>query len=92
MPLRVKLIGDLQRFTDAEIVELAGDGYRLETAIDDLTRRYPRLGREIFDDQGRIHYALILMTGGRRVAWPQEKDAPIEDGGELVLMRFMAGG
>jgi molybdopterin converting factor small subunit len=90
--IRVRVIGDLRRFVESDTVEIAGGGCKLSAVLDELVRRYPRLGRELFDDQGRMHYASVLTMCGRRVTWPQDRDESIEDGGELMLTRFHSGG
>lgn len=92
MSVAVRLVGDLQRFAEPQPLETGGGDCTLEAALDELARQYPRLGRELFDDRHRLHYAVVLMISGRRVTWPDDKDAPIEDGGELMLTRFHAGG
>jgi hypothetical protein len=90
--VRIRLIGDLCRFVDVETIEIDGDGCTLGEALDELVRRRPRLGRELFDDQGRLHYALVFTISGRRAMWPEDRDRLIEDGAELMLTRFHSGG
>jgi molybdopterin converting factor small subunit len=90
--VKVRLVGDLTRFVGPEPIELEGAGCTLGAAFDELTRRFPRLGRELFDDRGRLHYAVVLVIGGRTAIWPRDKDSPIEDGGEFLLTRFHSGG
>ena len=92
MSVKVRLIGDLRRFVGHEAIEIEGGSLTLAVALDELSRRYPRLGAELFDDKGRIHYALVLTTSGRRATWPDDQDRLIEDGGELMLTRFHCGG
>ncbi len=92
MPVKVRIIGDLVRFVDSDNLELDGAECSLGAAFDELGRRFPRLGRELFDDRGRLHYAMVLMISGRTAVWPQDKDTVIEDGGELLLTRFHSGG
>jgi len=90
--VKVRLVGDLRRFVEHEAIEIEGGGLTLAAALDELRRRYPQLGAELFDDQGRMHYALVLTTNGRRATWPDDKDRLIEDGCELMLTRFHCGG
>lgn len=91
MLVRVRLIGDLRRFSDVESFETESDA-TLGTALEALARQHPRLGEELFDAQGRLHYAVVLMIGDRRVMWPDDSGTPIEDGEQLMLTRFHAGG
>jgi len=90
--IRVRLIGDLRRFVESEIVEIESGGCTLGAALHELARLHPRLGRELFDDQGRLHYAVVLMTSGRRALWPEDSERLVENGGELLLTRFHTGG
>ena len=92
MPVTIKLMGDLRRFADSETVEIACGGCTLGAAIDEVVRRHPRLGEQLFDDQGRLRYTTLLIVAGHSATWPQDRDRLIEDGGELLLMRFVAGG
>lgn len=92
MAVKIRLVGDLRRFVETEIVETEGGGCSLRAALDELVRRHPRLGQELFDDKGMLHYALVLMISGRPASWPQDEDKMIEDGGELMLTRFHSGG
>jgi molybdopterin converting factor small subunit len=92
MPITVRVLGDLSRFTGGNSLEIEGSGWSPGAVLQELIRRYPGLGREVFDEQGRIHYALVLMADGKPVAWPNDKDRPIEDGGELLMTRFHSGG
>jgi molybdopterin converting factor small subunit len=91
----VRLVGDLRRFAEHDIVEFeagAPDGCSLGTAVAELIRRNPRVADEVFDEQGRLRYTSLLILNGRSAAWPQDKDRPIEDGAEVILTRFYSGG
>lgn len=92
MSVRVRLMGDLRRFVESDVIEIDAGGYSVAAAFDEIVKRHPRLGRELFDDQGRLHYAMALTMGGRRIFWPQDRDELIEDDGELMLTRFHSGG
>jgi molybdopterin converting factor small subunit len=93
--ITVKVVGDLRRFAESEVVELdaaSPGGFSLGTAVDELVRRNPRLAKELFDEQGRLRYTSLLVLNGQTAAWPQDKDRAIEDGAEVVLTRFYSGG
>jgi len=90
--IRVRVLGDLRRFLDSETVEFEEDGRTLGDALDELSRLHPRLGKELFDDKGRLHYAVVLRVSGRPVVWPEDRGEMVEPGGELLLTRFHAGG
>ena len=92
MPVKIKLMGDLGRFADSETVEIEGGDSTLGAVLDEVTQRYPALGSQLFDDQGRLRYTTLLVLGGRSLAWPGDRGEPINEGAELLVMRFMAGG
>ena len=88
----VKIVGDLNRFVQARSLELKGARYTLGSAVEELVRRNPRLGEQLFDREGRLHYATVLALDGRAAGWPQDRDTVIGDGVELMLTRFHSGG
>ncbi len=92
MSLRIRVVGDLRRFVEPETVQINGEKWSLGSAVDELVRLYPSLGRELFDDRGRLHYAVVIVVNGRPVVWPQGKDELIENGGEMMITRFHCGG
>ncbi len=92
MAIRVRLIGDLRRFVDSELVNIEGGSQTLSSTLRELARLHPRLGKELFDQQGRMHYAVVLMTNGHRLQWPDDEERLIENGGELLLTRFHSSG
>mgnify|MGYP000205644320 CR=1 FL=1 len=92
MAVTVRLVGDLRKFAGSDTIELEGGGCTLGAAFDELARHHPRLGGELFDEQGRLHYALVMLIDGRPAAWPEDRDKLIEDGGDVLLTRFHSGG
>jgi hypothetical protein len=46
----------------------------------------------LLDDHGRLRYTTLLIVDGRSLTWPQDRDVLIADTGELLIMRFVAGG
>ena len=92
MSVTIKVVGDLRRFVEGETIEVCDAGCSLGVALERFLCLYPQIGRELFDEHGRLHYALVLATGGRRLSWPQDRDVSMEDGQELLLTRFHRGG
>lgn len=92
MVVTVRVVGDLRRFVQADTVELDGAAYTLGGAVDELVRCNPRLGEQLFDRDGRLHYATVLALNGRPATWPRDRESVIGDGGELMLTRFHSGG
>jgi molybdopterin converting factor small subunit len=92
MSITAKLLGDLSRFTDSPTITLAGGPRSLGQVLEELVRRYPSLRTQLFEDGGGTRNSLLLVAGGRSLKWPADEGSTIEDGGELVVMRYLAGG
>ncbi|NLO28456.1 MAG: hypothetical protein GX113_09845 [Actinobacteria bacterium] len=92
MAIDVRMIGDLRRLAGAGSVELEGVGWIIGAAVDEVLRRFPRLGESFFDEKGGLRYSGMVVRNGRSVTWPRDRDVAVQDGDEPVLMRFMAGG
>lgn len=92
MSIKVRVVGDLQRFVEPGTVEIDGGRLSLSASMAELVRRYPLLGRELFDEQGRLHYAVVIALNGRRMAWPDDGGTIISDDDEVMVTRFHCGG
>jgi hypothetical protein len=92
MPITAKLLGDLSRFTESPTITLEGGPRSLGEVLDEVVRRCPLLQNQLFDEQGGVRNSLLLAVGGRSLKWPGDKGSAIEDGGELLVMRYLAGG
>ena len=95
MAMRVRLAGDLHKLTGSNIIEIEGNdqgGLTLGQAVQELVRRYPRLGEQLFDEQGRIRYTWLLVSDGQTLDWRRDRDRILAEGGELLIMRFFSGG
>jgi hypothetical protein len=92
MSITVKLMGDLGRFADSPAVVLEGGPLGLAEVLDELILRYPSLRSQLFDDQGGIRASLLLAVKGRCMKWPEDEGSIIEEGGEVLVMRYLAGG
>jgi molybdopterin converting factor small subunit len=88
----VRIVGDLSRFVQAPSLELQGARYTLGSAVEELVRRNPQLGEQLFDREGRLRHATVLALDGRVAGWPQDRDMVLEDGVEFMLTRFHSGG
>ena len=93
MPITVRVIGDLRRSVENDVVELepgASGESNLGAPVEQLIRRNPELGKELFDDQGRLRYTSPLILNGQSAAWLRDKDKSIENGAEVT--RLFSGG
>ncbi|MCX8032239.1 MAG: MoaD/ThiS family protein [Thermoleophilia bacterium] len=92
MAVKVRLVGDLHRLTGSRVVEVKAADQTLGAVIAALVQEYPKLGEQLFDEQGRIRYTWLLVADGRPLSWPQDKEHRLQEDGELVIMRFFSGG
>lgn len=92
MSITVKLMGDLGRFADSPTITLEGGPLGLAEVLDLLILRYPLLRSQLFNDQGGTRTSLLLAVKGRCMKWPEDEGSIIENGDELLVMRYLAGG
>ncbi len=75
----------------ASRLDLAATG-TLDAVLRELVDRWPRLGRRICDEQGRIRRFVNVYVDGedvRRLAGPE---TPVPDGAEVQVLPSVAGG
>ena len=92
MPVSIRIVGDVARFAGSEPVDIDRAGCTLAVALEELAARHPRLGAELFDDEGRMRHTWVLALDGARAQWPRDKERLIPDGGQLLVTRFYGGG
>jgi hypothetical protein len=90
--VHLKSIGDLRDYFGraSQDVELA-DGSSFEDLLQSIGERWgPKLPHYLWDAQkDRFRGAVFFLVGGRVI---QDFGLPLEDGGEIVLMRALSGG
>jgi len=90
MSVTVRLHPILQNLTGGqELVEVTG--HTTDESLKDLESRFPVIKQLIRDKQGQLRrYCEILVNS--KSAYPEELTTPVEDGDQIDIMIFVAGG
>ena len=70
-------------------VESAGN---LRAVLDEVERRWPRLGRRIRDEQGELRRFVNVYVNGEDCRPLAGQDTPVADGAEVQVIPSVAGG
>lgn len=92
MAVTVLVPGALRSEVDgAARLEVAAAG-TLDAVLRELTERWPRLGRRVCDEQGRIRRFVNVYVDGEDVRTRDGLDTPVTDRSTVILLPAMAGG
>jgi molybdopterin converting factor small subunit len=90
MAIEVNLHKTHQQYTGGKgSVEV--EGKTVGECLKDLIRKYPPLGKEIFDKKGKLSGIVEVYLNGA-TAYPDELVKPVKDGDKIQLVYFLAGG
>ena len=64
----------------------------LRAVLDEVERRWPRLGRRIRDEQGELRRFVNVYIDGEDVRAAAGQDTPVPDGSEVQVIPSVAGG
>ena len=60
--------------------------------VENLEAAYPALAGKLSDDAGRLRRGLSLFVNDRYINSPPEADVELEDGDEVFIVPYIAGG
>ncbi len=92
MAIKIEFKSGLKDITGASKTTLDKSFNTFEKTMQELIRLYPGLKDEMFYTDGSIDYAYQIFLNGKRLSWPEDKEARVKDGDELIFLIFMAGG
>ena len=72
--------------------QVPAQGDTVRAVLEDLTERFPGLGRQIFEDDGEIATFVNVYVEGEDVRTLDGLDTPVHDGQTVILLPAMAGG
>src|SRR5207237_951592 len=71
--------------------QVPAQGETVRAVLEDLTSRFPGLGRQIFEDDGEIATFVNVYVEGEDVRTLDGLDTPVHDGQTVILLPAMAG-
>lgn len=90
MSVKVHLYSGLKEFTGGQNVAEV-QGTTVGECLADLVGQFPRLKRELFDEDGQLA-TKILVSINLKSAYPEELGKPVDSEDELYIVRVIAGG
>ncbi|MCL6638599.1 MAG: MoaD/ThiS family protein [Firmicutes bacterium] len=92
MTIQVKFMSLLNSVTGTAQVELEPVYRTVGELLVGLSRQFPALGREIFDEDGKLDYLYQVVLNGEKIPWEETWDTPVPDGSRISIFAVMGGG
>jgi molybdopterin converting factor small subunit len=86
--IRVSIPSQLIAYTDGA-TRVEAEGATVGGVLEDLDRRYPGLKFRVIDEQDRIRRHMRIFIGQDEA---KRVDAPVCDGGEVLIFGALSGG
>jgi molybdopterin converting factor small subunit len=91
MPVIIEIPTAFRRFTDGQPkVDCSAD--TIAEALNQLTAKFPDLGRHVRDDQGQIRQFLNVYLNDEDIRFLGGESCSIKDGDRVLLVPSIAGG
>ena len=91
MSITIVLPSVLSRHADGAS-HLQANGATVGEALDDLGRRYPHLGPQLYDPQGHTHSFVAFYLNDQDVRFNGGLRAPVHEGDVINVLTAIAGG
>ncbi len=92
MSIQVSLMSFLSEYTGTNKVFLEPKHRTVGEVLNELTRLYPALKQELFDEDGKLDYFYQIILNGDKLVWEEIQETPVKDGDELVIFGVLGGG
>jgi len=92
MSIQVKFMSLVGAAAGVRQVELEPVCRTVGEVLDELTRLYPALKDELFDEEGRLDYLYHVILNDEILSWPEFQDEPVKDGDSLGIIAMLGGG
>jgi len=93
MQVSVKLFGEFREAAGSERVELEmGQGATVGDVLAELSRRWPEVGKRLFDAEGKVQAYLHVFLNGENVDAKDGLATPVGEGGAVTFFPPVGGG
>jgi sulfur-carrier protein len=91
MPVIIEIPTAFRRFTDGQ-PKIDCSAVTIAEALNQLTAKFPDLGRHVRDDQGQIRQFLNVYLNDEDIRFLGGESCSIKDGDRVLLVPSIAGG
>jgi molybdopterin converting factor small subunit len=91
MPVIIEIPTAFRRFTDGQ-PKIDCSAVTVAEALNQLTAKFPDLGRHVRDDQGQIRQFLNVYLNDEDIRFLGGEGCTIKDGDRVLLVPSIAGG
>jgi molybdopterin synthase sulfur carrier subunit len=91
MPVIIEIPTAFRRFTDGQ-PKVDCSAVTIAEALNQLTAKFPDLGRHVRDDQGQIRQFLNVYLNDEDIRFLGGESCSIKDGDRVLLVPSIAGG
>ena len=91
MSVTISISTALRRFAD-NLDELVVNAGHVESALAEAARHHPKLGAQLFTEDGRVRGFILVFVNGRNIKHLQQQQTQLTDGDRISLVPAIAGG
>ncbi len=92
MSIQIKFMPLIASAAGVGLIQLEPVCRTVGEVLDELTRLYPALEAELFDEEGKLDYLYQIFLNGERLEWSLARDEPVKDGDQLTVFAVLGGG
>lgn len=92
MSIQVKFMSMLHSVAGVGKLELEPVYSTVGELLTGLSRQFPALGQEIFNEEGKLDYLYQVVLNGQKIDWEETWDTPVPDGSCLSIFAVLGGG
>jgi len=92
MSIQVKFISPISAVTGMRQVDLDPVHRTVGEVLDELTRQYPALKNELFNEEGKLDYLYQVILNDEMLEWSKARDELVKDGDRLAIITLLGGG
>jgi len=91
--VKVSFFATLRPIVGERSIELSlPEGSTVQALVDELARRWPALGEQLFDEEGGLSRRVNVFVGGRNVRWLEGLETSLDPDQVVDVFPPVAGG